>query len=186
MFDSYQFDLANVLVGILVGFVAAFLIRLSALKSLDLKLNKIGMDLGIEGFEPQGQSGVRIGDIAGQVHGDIVGRDKSVSNFFDKLQTSMQRVLGSRTGIRQRRTRRFQWQSDDPNFTLRLNAISRSYRDNWTQEWIDLCLSHTSCKQRIYEEIQKCRAEGWEPVFIDFDNHGSGIHVNLDVERELV
>ena len=63
------------------------------LKKLDIKLNKIGIDLGVEGFEPEQPTGVRIGDVSGQVHGDIVGWDKNTSNFFDKLEKSVQNIV---------------------------------------------------------------------------------------------
>jgi hypothetical protein len=188
MFDNYHFDLANVLVGILVGFVVAFLIRMSALKKLDLKLNKIGLDLGIDGFEPEQRAGVRTGDISGQVHGDIVGGDKTVStsNFFDKLQTSVQQVVGGGRGIRQRRRHSFRWESRDSAFTSQLKDIARSHRDDWTREWIDHCLSHPDCRRLIRQEIERCRTDGWQPVAIDFDNHGDGVHVNLESESEYV
>ncbi|HJW85875.1 MAG TPA: hypothetical protein VJ440_04505, partial [Candidatus Brocadiaceae bacterium] len=114
-----------------------------------------------------------------------VGRDKNTSNFFDKLEKSVQNIVAGHTAIRQRRTFSFRWVSTDPVFVGRLKSLPRQGSDNWTQTWIETCTKNTECRGHIREEIQKCRSEGWEPVFIGFDNHGDGIHVNLECEKEF-
>jgi hypothetical protein len=83
-----QIDWTSFALGAVAGLVLAFLLKLHALKHLDLMLRRIGIELGIEGFEekkaPFG-SGVSVGDISGTA-GDIAGRDidKSIGKRVDK------------------------------------------------------------------------------------------------------
>lgn len=83
-----QIDWTSFAIGAVVGLVLAFLFKLHALKRLDLMLRKIGIELGVEGFEdkksPLG-SGVSVGDISGTA-GDIAGRDidKSIGKRVDQ------------------------------------------------------------------------------------------------------
>ncbi|NJK54216.1 MAG: hypothetical protein HC936_18160 [Leptolyngbyaceae cyanobacterium SU_3_3] len=83
-----QIDWTSFALGAVAGLVLAFLFKLRDLKRLDLMLKRIGIELGVEGFEdkrtPSG-SGVSLGDISGTA-GDIAGRDidKSIGKRVDQ------------------------------------------------------------------------------------------------------
>jgi hypothetical protein len=117
MFENIQFEPSNFMAGLIVGLVLAFLFKLSALKKLGLKLDKIGLDLGVEGFEPdkkQQGNAISVSDVSGTIGDVVVGNlDKSVktSNFYKNLQSSIAKIVGERRGIIRRKTESFHWVS---------------------------------------------------------------------------
>jgi hypothetical protein len=78
------------------------------------------------------------------------------------------------------------WESKDTDFISELKAISQNNTENWTQRWIEQCLQNPDCQHQIQEVIDLAQKNGWEPVRINFDNHGNGIYVNLELEQELI
>jgi hypothetical protein len=83
--------------GLVVGAVVVFLLRMFALRSLNLKLEQLGIALGVEGFEPKqpGMKGdVKIRDISGRT-GDIGGtmnKDVHIGTPDTSLEPSAQPV----------------------------------------------------------------------------------------------
>ncbi len=192
MFENIQFEPSNFMAGLVVGLVLAFLFKLSALKKLGLKLDKIGLDLGVEGFESDKQhqgNAISFRDVSGTV-GDVVSGnlDKSVkaSNFYKNLQSSIARIVGERRGLMRRKKEIFRWESNDANFISELKALNQNSVDNCTQKWIEQCLQNPDCQRQIQEVINLAQKSGWEPVRIDFDNHDNGVHINLEFEQELI
>jgi hypothetical protein len=92
---TMQVDPTSLLIGAIVGAVVAFILRLHVLKKLDLKLDKLGIGLGVEGFDKEEpRSGVNIGDVQGGISGDIAGRDMhKSSNFYKMLQAAAREAL---------------------------------------------------------------------------------------------
>jgi hypothetical protein len=112
------------------------LLRLRALKTLALKLNQIGVELGVEGFEPERQHrGIQVGDVSGQV-GDIAtgNIDKSVSNFQRNLGKVFQGASQPRLQIKQ--TDSVHIESRDATFAERLKEIQMTHEENWFDTYV--------------------------------------------------
>ena len=181
--ENFTFDVANFLIGMLVGVVVAFLLKLNSLKTLGLKLDKIGLDLGVEGFEKEStgnavsvNAGGNVGDVAG---GNI---DKSINNskFYQNLKQVLAAGNQNRTKIvRPERTRII---SEDPMFGERLDKISRQ-NDDWFETYIGECLSNLSFKSQIARKIQEIESNGWHVETMNFDNVPGGLHINFEVSR---
>jgi len=104
-------DPTSLLIGAIIGAVAGFLIKLSALRSLNLKIEKLGIALGVEGFAPPPppapahslQTG-NISNMAGDLvagnqhknisHGDSVSNSNSNSNQYGPTNTLNQYING--------------------------------------------------------------------------------------------
>lgn len=182
-----QFDIASFAIGCVVGLVAAAMMKLNALKDLSLKLNQIGVDLGISGFEPKNGSTQTIGPVSGTGNEvNQAGRDiNKTSNLYKTVQAALQEASGgSSTGVRIARTERVQLKKDDPQFAKRLEDIRKSNSEEWFPLWIEACLADPELKRQLDATIQRLRNDGWVPRVIGCDNIPGGLHVNLDVERD--
>ena len=191
MFSNFEFDIANFLIGTLTGFVLALLLRFRALKSLDLKLSKIGLVLGVEGADVEQPKGVKIGDVEGGISGDIAGGDidksttvnraspiyKSIRAALQDSATGMQR-----RGIRQRRTVGVRAATDDPEFGEHLDLLQRNDED-WFPKWIAACLDRPDIKRQIDDKITEIRTSGWIPVSMVYDNTRGGLYINIEIEK---
>jgi hypothetical protein len=114
----------------------------------------------------------------------MLGDMQSVSNAtIQSLQLLSQEKDGP--SIVQKQTERFRWESEDPAFVAQLRSLARSGVENWTQTWIDRCLREPGCIAAIREVILRREGSGWKPKEIGFDNHGDGVHINLEFEREF-
>lgn len=183
--ENFTFDVANFLVGMLVGVVVTFLLKLNSLKTLGLKLDKIGLDLGVEGFEKEStgnavsvNAGGNVGDVAG---GNI---DKSINN--SKFYQNLKQVLeaGSQSLTKIVRPERIQIVSEDAMFAEKLDNISRQ-DDDWFETYINECLSNPSFKNQIVKKIQDIESKGWSVETMNFDNIRGGLHINFDVSRRF-
>lgn len=181
--ENFTFDIGNFLVGLLTGVVLAFISKLNSLKTLGLKLDKIGLDLGVEGFEKDSSgnsvsvnSGGNVGDVAG---GNI---DKSVNN--SKFYQNLKQVLagGNQSNAKIVRPKQIKIVSDDPVFAERLDNLSRENED-WFERYISECLSNDKFKSQIIKKIKEIELNGWNVETMNFDNIPGGLHINFEVRR---
>lgn len=100
---SWKVLIQILVTGAVIGAVFAYLTRISALKLLSLRLDKLGIALGVEGFDRKesNKAGVSLNNINGSQVGDIaVGStiDKStnlrqfISNIDEKLEKSTDEI----------------------------------------------------------------------------------------------
>src|SRR5262245_24745163 len=133
-----HFEPLSFLLGLASGAILMAILRLWALKSLALKLNQIGVELGIEGFSPESEasrSSASVGDISGSTVGDIAGRDidKSTSNFHRKMRKMVQGTVRRHLEIRWTDSMRVL--SQDEKFTKALEQLGSS-GDNWFDQYV--------------------------------------------------
>jgi hypothetical protein len=179
-----EFNLSSLLIGVVIGALVAFLLKLNSLRRLELNLKKLGVFLGVEGFEEQPTSGVRIGDIGGDVSGDIAGGDivKS-SNFYRNLQQVIAGSINRR--LKMRRLEHLQFKSDDSDFAAYLERLrERNRNKDWFPLWIQACLNRPEIKRQIDQKLNSFRKDGWDPVLLGLDNIPGGIHLNVELERD--
>jgi hypothetical protein len=86
-----QFDATNFILGAVLGTVMTFLLRLHALKSLQLDIKKLGVGLGVEGFEEKVSGNQKI-DVSGS-NNKVAGRD--LIEKLDKLHTDFAEIQQS-------------------------------------------------------------------------------------------
>ncbi|WLQ13317.1 hypothetical protein O5O45_26700 [Hahella aquimaris] len=185
--DAFTFDAANFLIGILVGAVASLFLKLNSLKTLGLKLDKIGLDLGVEGFENESaRNSISINfDGNNSSFGDVTtgNIDKSVVN--SKFYRNIKHVLtaGSQRIAKILRQERIEIISDDLIFRERLDSIPR--KDDWFQKYINECLSSTSFRNQIIQRMQQFEANGWNVETMNFDNTKGGLVIIFEVSRRF-
>lgn len=174
-------DIYSLVIGGVVGLAAGFLFRLHSLKALNLKLTKIGVDLGLEGFEEKSE-GVRIGDISGQA-GDIAGRDiDKSSRFFRNLRQAITQSSPI-SGLTLTKSITLHCRSENPVFIKTLEDIQQS-DDDWFPRYIDACLSHPEFQSLLSAKISEIKATGWTPVRINsVDNIREGMMYKIDCSR---
>jgi hypothetical protein len=178
-----QFELQSFLIGLAAGLALMALLRLRALKTLALKLNQIGVELGVEGFEPERQHrGIQVGDVSGQV-GDIAtgNIDKSVSNFHRNLKKVFQGA--SQPLLRVKRTDSVRVESRDTAFAERLKEIQQARAEDWFDTCVTECLARSELRRPLDEAIKDWERRGWTIETLSFDNHGAGLHVNAELSR---
>ena len=148
------------------------------MRRLDINLQKIGLSLGVEGFEEKATSSVKV-DAAGDVTGDVAGRDinknqyQSIRNSLAALSQPVQRLRDS-----------VQICSTDTALIEKLNQLDRS-NGNWFPEWCDVCLKNSEIQSQLQNRIKHWESQGWRTVAIDCDNIRDGIHVNLELTKPI-
>jgi hypothetical protein len=179
-----DFNLTSFLLGSVLGAAVAFMLRVQALKSLSLKLDQLGVGLGIEGFEDkQTSSSLTIGDVEGGIRGDLAGRDinKGTSNFYNNLRKALS--ANPRRRLRLIRSEHLQIRSNDHQFIEELRQIERK-GDGWFGRYVDLCMENPEIQSAIHRKIQEIQNTAWEPVSLQFDNISEGIRVNIEIEQD--
>jgi hypothetical protein len=89
------FEPWSFILGCLAGLVAAFLFKLHGLKKLDLSIKKLGVGLGVEGFEepaPAGQSISVTGNqnkVAGR---DLIEKVEQLHTDFAEIRQSLSQI----------------------------------------------------------------------------------------------
>lgn len=188
METKFTLDLVQFGAGALFGLFVGLLLRLRSLKSLDLKLNQIGLDLGIQGFQTPSGEGSILNTNKGNIGGDFVGRDKTTTNqsFYDKLQKYVSASGRSNGQATARAT--LMVHTRDTEFSKTLRDIQRS-NDDWSYKYFDACLKRTEFLDPMRAKIAELKANGWETRELSFDNHSSndmnGLHVSFHVARTL-
>lgn len=87
--------------------------------------------------------------------------------------------------LKRRRMKSISWESSDILFTKRLEALSNLRSNDWTNDWIDLCLEHPDCMGAIEEFVKSNFVSGWKPAEVKFDNTRNGLYVGITFEREI-
>jgi hypothetical protein len=187
---TMQVDPTSLLIGAIVGAVVAFILRLHVLKKLDLKLDKLGIGLGIEGFDKEEpRSGVNIGDVQGGISGDIAGRDMHKnSNFYKMLQAATREAL-VRTdrpgGLMLQRSVRIESRTDDPSLVSQLTEIQRS-QGKWIDDYYALYMSTEQFRGDIGQRVQELKEKGWRVSTVrPLDNIRDGLLAELIAEKEF-
>ena len=139
--------------------------------------------------------GAQFGD-----HAKVAGRDiNETVNNIEKMLGDVQSMANAtvetlqvlnqethrRPALKRRRQESIRWESADPEFRRRLELVSNSRADDWTHQWIDLCLENRECLNEIREFIQEKAISGWTPSDANFDNTREGLHIGITFEREL-
>jgi len=193
-------------VGIVLIAVLASLLAIAKLDNITAAMGILGAIacylFGAEAKEPSGTPSSIGVDAADARFGDnakVAGRD------INETVNNIERMLGDLQGLTsatiqnlqllnekrsqlpliQRRTERFRWESGNPSFVAELKSLSRSGIENWTQRWIEMCLEQPECMAMIRQIAATGSRSGWTPVEINFDNHGDGVHVNMEFQREF-
>jgi peptidoglycan hydrolase CwlO-like protein len=78
--------LQTLITGAVIGIVFAFLTRVFALKSMSMQLKKLGIALGIEGYEPS-KTGVSFNDVKDSTIGDVAGGNIDKSTYYADKST---------------------------------------------------------------------------------------------------
>lgn len=193
-------------IGIVLIAVLASLLAIAKLENITAAMGILGAIAGyLFGAEAKesGGTGSSVGvDATDARFGDnarVAGRDiNETINNIERMLGDLQgltsatiqnlQMLNDRTSklpLLQRRAERFHWESGDPAFVAQLKSLSRSGIENWTQRWIDMCLEQPDCMTMIRQVAAAGSRSGWTPANISFDNHGDGIHVEIEFQREF-
>ncbi|MEF8727528.1 MAG: hypothetical protein V5B34_04880 [Accumulibacter sp.] len=184
---EFNFDLVNFLLGSLTGLILTSLLRLHALKELRLKLNKIGVDLGIEGFDapavpnPPSQS---IGNVSGQGNEiNQAGRDiNKTSNLFKTVQAAAAAAIAKgehQSGTSFQLQTRLSHYTQNPELSERLSQVQRS-GDNWFEKYCSAYLQDSEFQRAVREEANRLRNQGWSVSTVrPVDNLNGGLLVEI-------
>jgi hypothetical protein len=183
------FDLASLLVGLLLGAVGAFLLRLHALKRLSLDIRRIGITLGVEGFEepvPE-TGGLRVGNISGSTVGDMAGGDIDKSRHeidrSNRLSNVLQAIAQDR-GVMIVRYESFDVRTSDPTFRDSFKA--KEEHADWADRdriWLEHCFDHPDIRQQVDTKVGGLQKDGWRVRMVDFDGLTEGIHIRLELQK---
>ena len=177
-----EIDINSLLIGLVIGATIAFIIRITALKSLNLKLEKLGIGLGIEGFpEKESEaSGVSTGNIIGSTVGDIAGRDNiKTSNFFKRIMAAANAGAAARGPLLRLSEHVNIKFSDSPEGR---EAAEAARRTGSQKEFFP-----TEPSQRILRPyIEKYQDGGWRVAAVKFSDTGTdGFYVEFQLERPV-
>jgi hypothetical protein len=179
------FDLTSLLLGLLIGAILAFLLRLQALKRLSLDIRKIGFNLGVEGFEETKPPGFHVG---GNVGGDVAGRDmtKDQRRYLEDRSidqsTTVLEALAEDRAIKILRSDHIRATTTDKAFAQHLDNLQRGGGD-WFPKWIDACLARSDIREQIDARITEFERDGWIVRTLSLENVPGGLHVNIDIAR---
>jgi hypothetical protein len=171
------FDLASLLVGLLIGAVAAFLLRLQALKRLSLDIKKIGLNLGVEGFEEK-PSGPHFG---GNFTGDFAGRDMTKDQRSYKNTNDLYSILADDHRAKIIRSDHLRATDDSPSFKRGLERLSKG--EELSRDWIEYSLQNSHIQQQIDTKLSQLERDGWKVRALRFDNISDGVAVGFEIER---
>ncbi len=92
-----NFDITSAVIGVLTGVILGFLLKLKSLQELSVKIQKIGLTLGVKGFEEQvegGSSSVKTGKIGKGFKGKIAGRDinETLNDIKESVDKSSRQI----------------------------------------------------------------------------------------------
>ncbi|EIZ1008235.1 hypothetical protein ACVF5D_004413 [Vibrio vulnificus] len=189
--EDIQLDTVSVIVGFVVGIVIASLLKLHSLKSLGVKVDKIGLDLGIEGFEKENTtSGNNISITGGNIGGDFSGgdMDKSIkdSKFYNNIKQMLPRGDNAAIHVENpKKTFSAKLISSDSSFRKTLDELSIGGQDDWFPKYIDLCFSNDIIISQIKAEIEKIESLNWVVMSIVLDNIPGGLHINFNAGKKL-
>ncbi len=157
---SWQtFDLASLLVGLVIGVVLAGLLRPRIGNSISLDVKRIGCYLGVGGFEDAVTPG-------------LSGDERATG-----------RVRTTPPAIKIARKESLQAKTEDVAFRKRLNEIVARRGDDWFAKYLKACLAQGEIHSIIDEKVRNFGECGWSIRTMSFDNIAGGLHVIFDLER---
>lgn len=188
-----HFDLASFLLGSVAGFVLMSILRLRALKELRLKLEAIGVDLGIQGFgepEPANPPSQSIGNVSGQGNEiNQAGRDiNKTSNLYKTVQAAAAAAL-SNDGAPDRTVfqinTRFSHRTENQRLQAQLSSIQRS-GDNWFEKYCASYMADTGFQSDLANETHRLQREGWHVASVrPVDNLDQGLLFEITSVKPL-
>jgi hypothetical protein len=168
-------DLLKVLAGVLVG----------AASGLGKKEGAADA-----GSKPQqaidGSGNVQAGrDVIGEMKGDIASLRDSIVN---QTQTIHQIAEHTHSESEPRIRTRFHVQLT-PSDTAFVDELKERQRgkadfDAW-RDWIQPCLSQRDVVRGLEKELERIQHDGWRPERIDYDNHNSGLFIQIEASKLL-
>lgn len=181
-------DWASFAIGAVAGAVFLAILRLHVLKKLDVKLDKLGIGLGIEGFEkPAEPSGVTVGNISGSSIGDIVGGDKNTSNYYRNIQAAVQQAIAGRdsgAAIDLHRPLRLSLTTDDPQLLASLRQVQSSGRS--FEEYCRVYMESDAFARDLQAASEEAKRYGWEIQSVrPVDNLNNGLLVEATARRSF-
>ncbi len=179
-----HFDIASFLFGCVAGLVFASLLRLKALKELRLKLDKIGVDLGIEGFSETKSSDAptqTIGLVSGNGNEiNQAGRDiNKTSNLYKTVQAAAAAAIakdGTQAPSVFQINTRFSHYTQNPSFQAQLSNIQRSGDNNWFEKYCASYMSDAGFQSDLAQEVNRLQRAGWHVASVrPVDNLNQGL-----------
>ena len=181
-------DWTSALVGLVAGLVLGALLRLHSLKRLDLSVRRLGLALGIEGFEEKPQpGGVKIGDVSGTVSGDIAGRDINKNSYlYQAMQAAAREAVRASGGPPHvERSVRISSRTSDPQVREALRR-TQDQSEGWVDRYIDAYLQSQDFRRDFTREAERLKRQGWSVVAVrPVDNINEGLMFELAVERDI-
>ena len=211
---SVQIDPTSLGIGAVAGLALGFLLRLHALKRMDLMLKRIGVELGVEGYEEKPPpSGVTMGNVEGGISGNVAGRDidnsigKKVDQKIDRLinkgstiyqtvqqaarEATKQALYGTDSdGIVSapvlQRVMRQEIRLTDPRVLERLNQV-RPGQPRWLDMYIDVVFASTEFRDQLERIGHELANDGWHIAVVQgLDNIADGLLVELTLRSSVV
>lgn len=147
-----EFDVASALIGILVGVVIGFLLKLRSLQELSLKVQNIGLSLGVKGFEEANDDGGTTIEVTGNQN-KVAGRDwNEILNEIQESVDNSSRQIGE--------------------FIDQSTYIGASDTDYEFD--IDMMFGRgNKMRDELLQRINARRAEGWGFVSLSADYQGT-------------
>jgi hypothetical protein len=179
-------DWSSFAIGAIAGAVFLAILRLHVLKKLDVKLDKLGIGLGIEGFEkPAERSGVTVGNISGSSIGDIVGGDKKTNNYYKNIQAAVQQAIAKRNGVSAidlHRPLRLSLTTNDPDLLASLRQAQSSGRS--FEEYCRVYMESDAFARDLQAASEEAKRNGWEIKTVKpVDNLNNGLLVEATATR---
>jgi hypothetical protein len=181
--EALHIDFASLGIGVLIGFISSILMKLKSLKNLGLKLDRIGLDLGVEGFDslPSGNSITNSTVSAGS---DVVlgNKHSDSSKFYQNLNKIVQSSI--------KQEEKFFYSS----FSEEIVIANQELREKITQirsgrmnlkDYTSAFFENREFLEIIKEKVSEFKVAGWAVEGITFDNTFGGIHINFKVKREF-
>jgi hypothetical protein len=142
------------------------------------------------GSKPQqaidGSGNVQAGrDVIGEMKGDIASLRDSIVN---QTQTIHQIAEHTHSESEPRIRTRFHVQLT-PSDTAFVDELKERQRgkadfDAW-RDWIQPCLSQRDVVRGLEKELERIQHDGWRPERIDYDNHNSGLFIQIEASKLL-
>jgi hypothetical protein len=189
-----QLDINSLLVGIVIGAAIAFITKMATLKSLSLKLDKLGIGLGVEGFDKKElPAGVTIGDISGSTTGDIAGRDVNKNSYMYQAMQAAAREAARIVLVESKSKTpdqaklqmviRFDAKIQQDEIVKSKSIPTRQFRGN---EYYSEYFSSPSLLREIEQKEKELAKHGWKLTTIrPIDTTGNGLLLELVAEKSL-
>lgn len=165
-------------IGLIIGIILVTILQIRVLRRMALSLKKLGIEFGIDADDEKSDSGIKIGDIGGNLSGDIAGRDiNKNSNFYKSVRAAMN--AANKTGetmLVMREQVRIDF--SDSLEGQRAASVARDLAQQ--KEFFP-----TSASQRmLLPYIREFESKGWAVTAVRWsDNGNNGFYVEFILEQ---